>query len=88
MSMPRCVRICSETSLIHGLPCQHPPRKASTLADSSGALPPVTAAVRVHSTLCTLTSQKRQPQYSETRGVACQVLGTRTAYQPTNRPTP
>ena len=37
--MPYRVRIYSVTSLVHGLPCQHPPCKASTPAVTSGAPP-------------------------------------------------
>ena len=49
--MPHLVRIYGVTSPIHGPPCQHPPCKASISAVTSGALAPVTAIVRVHSTL-------------------------------------
>ena len=51
VSMPHHVRTYSVTSLIHGPPFQHPVCKASIPVATSGALPPVTAAVRVHSTL-------------------------------------
>ena len=52
MSMPHRVRIYSETSPMHGPPCQHPPCKASSRAVTRGdpPPPPVTAAVRVHNT--------------------------------------
>ena len=55
VSMPNRVRIYSEASPIRGPSSHHPPCKASAPAVTRG--PPVTAAVRVHSTLhCTPVS--------------------------------
>ena len=44
VSMPHRVRNCSETSSMHGPPCQHPPCKASSPAGTRGAPPPPATA--------------------------------------------
>ena len=49
--MPHRGRIHSGTRPKHGPPRPHPPCRASTPAVTCGALPAVTAAARVHSTL-------------------------------------
>ena len=85
-----------------GPPCQHPPCKASTpvvspppsnsCCESTQHTAPHNRFTRASATVTAvpgcLTSPRRQPQYSETRGGTRQVVGTRTPSRPIPIPPP